>query len=207
MDVARKIELRVEPIFLDPSSIPLVRQNPVDRCYHCKMEVMKQIKRRAEELSCSVVVDGSHAGDRTGHRPGRRALHELGVLSPLALAGLEKHEIRELSRLAGLPTWNKPSQSCLATRFPYGTELTHERLSRVEQAEEILWDLGCEQVRVRYDGETARIEINPDAFHLILDQTTRESITLRFRQLGFIHVTLDLAGYRSGSWDERQGAV
>jgi pyridinium-3,5-biscarboxylic acid mononucleotide sulfurtransferase len=206
MGVAREIGLLVEPISLDPSSIPLVRQNPVDRCYHCKKEVMKQIKRRAEELDCSVVVDGSHAGDRTGNRPGRRALYELGVCSPLALAGLEKHEIRELSRLAGLSTWNKPSQSCLATRLPYGTELTHETLSRVEQAEEVLWGLGCEQVRVRYDGETARIEINPDAFHLILDQTTRASITLRLRQLGFIHVTLDLAGYRSGSWDERPSA-
>jgi pyridinium-3,5-biscarboxylic acid mononucleotide sulfurtransferase len=207
MGVAREIGLHIDSIILDASSIPLVRQNPVDRCYHCKMEVMKQIKRKAEELDCSVIVDGSHAGDRTGHRPGRRALHELGVCSPLALAGLEKYEIRELSRLAGLSTWNKPSQSCLATRLPYGTELTRERLSRVEKAEEVLWNLGCEQVRVRYDGETARMEINPDAFHLILDQTTRESITLQFRQLGFIHITLDLAGYRSGSWDERRSEV
>jgi uncharacterized protein len=205
LGTAKQIELDIEQIIMDPSSLPMIRRNPVDRCYHCKREIMTRIADMASQWSRSaVVLDGTHADDQGGHRPGRRALQELGILSPLAKARLDKSEIRELSRLAGLPTWRKPSQSCLATRLSYGTELTRERLSRIEKAEEMLWDLGCEQVRVRSDGETARIEVNPEAFHLILNEATSIKIRLHFRELGFSRVSLDPAGYRSGSWDTDQ---
>lgn len=204
--VAEEIGLQPEEIVLDVLSIPSVRKNPVERCYFCKREIMSRIKRRAQELECVALLDGTNAGDRKGYRPGHKALHELGVLSPLAVAGLEKAEIRELSRLAGLSTWNKPSQSCLATRIPYGTTLTREILSGVERAEAFLLDLGCKQVRVRVHGDLARIEVDSDAFPILLEGETRDGIVRRCRELGFLYVSLDLAGFRSGSWDEGMGS-
>ena len=199
---AAEIGLRLVEISLDPLAISAVRENPADRCYHCKRVVMQHVKRQASELECSAVLDGSHAGDLKGYRPGRRALEEFRILSPLAAAGLEKAEIRQLSRLAGLSTWNKPSLSCLATRVPYGTTLSPELLLRIERAEDYLWDLGCRQVRVRSRGDSARIEIDPADFPLLMDNANREAALRLFRELGFTHVSLDLAGYRSGSWDE-----
>jgi len=201
--VADEIGLKPEEIVLDVLSMPTVRENPVERCYFCKKEIMAHIKKRARELKCSALVDGTNAGDCKGYRPGHKALQELGILSPLALAGLEKAQIRELSRLAGLSTWNKPSQSCLATRIPYSTPITREILSRVEQAEAFLWDLGCEQVRVRvHGGDLARIEVNPEAFPMLLGDETRSRVVRFCRQVGFFHVSLDLAGFHSGCWDE-----
>jgi uncharacterized protein len=204
LQVAEEIGMSPEEIVLDVLGVEAVRDNPAQRCYFCKTEIISRIEKRARDLKCSLLVDGTNAGDRKVHRPGHKALQELGVLSPLALAGLEKAEIRELSRLAGLSTWNKPSQSCLATRIPYGTPLTLELLSRVEQAEAILWDLGCEQVRVRVHGtDLARIEVNPEAFGILLQEEARNRVARHLRELGFLHVTLDLAGFRSGCWDER----
>ena len=200
--VAEEIGLKPEEIALDVLRVDRVRENSVERCYFCKKEIMTHIGKRARELKCSALVDGTNAGDSKGYRPGHRALGELGVLSPLALAGLEKAQIRELSRLAGLSTWNKPSQSCLATRIPYATPLTPEALSRVEKAEAFLWDLGCEQVRVRvHGGDLARIEVNPEAFAMLFRDDNRSRILRFCRQVGFAHVSLDLAGFHSGCWD------
>ncbi|MEM5789079.1 MAG: hypothetical protein AAGU11_17335, partial [Syntrophobacteraceae bacterium] len=149
-------------------------------------------------------VDGSHAGDTDSYRPGKRALSELGVISPLAYAGLSKDEIRRLSEQAGLPNWNKPSQSCLATRVPYGDRLSLRLLRRIESAEELLHSLACNQVRVRCHGDLARIEVDCDDFVKIMIPRVRTEIVRAFRELGFSNISLDLAGFRSGSWDEKQ---
>jgi pyridinium-3,5-biscarboxylic acid mononucleotide sulfurtransferase len=198
--VAIEIGIELNTITLDPLAVPAIRNNPVDRCYHCKKEIFIKILDRARALGCHAVADGSHAEDSRGHRPGKKALAELGVLSPLALAGLVKSDIRELSRLAGLSTWDKPSQSCLATRAPYGTPLTHELLARIEAAEDFLHATGCRQVRVRCHGDLARIETEPSCFADLFAK--RDEVLARLRELGFSHITLDLAGFRSGSWDE-----
>ncbi len=197
--------LDLEVIGLDPLSSPEVRSNPVDRCYFCKKEVFKRILARAGELGCRTLTDGSHAGD-TGHRPGKKALTELKVLSPLASAGLVKAEIRQLSREAGIPNWDKPSQSCLATRVPYGTLLSRELLSRIEKAEDYLHGLGCMQIRVRCHGDLARIEAGPADFEVLVSPEKRGDIVSRLGNLGFAYVSIDLAGFRSGSWDNTEKA-
>ncbi len=199
--VADEIGLDLRQIELDPLSIPAVRDNPPLRCYFCKKEIMGRVLDQARRLGCKAVMDGSHAGDKEGHRPGRKALAELGILSPLADAGMDKADIRELSRLAGLPTWNKPSQSCLATRVPYGTPLTPALVHRIEKAESFLWSLGCRQVRVRLHGDLARIEVDDGSFSLFLGSGARAQLLRHFRGMGFAHISLDLAGYHSGSWD------
>lgn len=200
--VACEMGVTPEIIDLDALSLPAVRENPVERCYHCKREVMARIRARAQESGCSVLLDGSNVDDQQGHRPGRRALEELGILSPLASAGMRKADIRALSRFVGLSTWDKPSQSCLATRVPYGTPLTRELLSRIEEAEAFLWGLGCQEVRVRYHGDLARLEVDQKAFGTLMEEAARDRIVREFHRLGFLHVSLDLAGFRSGSWDE-----
>lgn len=200
-ETAQQLAFNLEVIAMDPLANPRVRENSDQRCYHCKKEIMSLLTARAKDLGCSLVADGSHAGDLEQHRPGSTALRELAVVSPLAQAQFRKSDIREVSRAAQLPTWNKLSQSCLATRFPYGTSLTQELISAVERAEDILWDLGCKQVRVRVHGRLARIEVDPDSFPLLTEGGAREVIVNYFRQLGFDFVSLDLAGFRSGSWD------
>ena len=199
---AEELGFALEEITLDPSENPAIRENSRMRCYHCKKEIMSAVKRRARELHSQVVMDGTHAEDGSAYRPGRKALAELEIVSPLAAAGFSKSDIRELSRLAGLSTWDKPSQSCLATRLPYGMPITHEQLSRIDRAEMALRVMGFGQVRVRVHGELARIELQPDAFSILLQGDSRETVLDAFRRLGFNHVCLDLAGYRSGSWDE-----
>ncbi|MHC1727084.1 MAG: ATP-dependent sacrificial sulfur transferase LarE [Syntrophobacteraceae bacterium] len=193
--------LDLQVIDLNPLDSASVRSNPVDRCYFCKKEVFSRILARAENLGCRIIADGSHAGD-LGYRPGKKALSELGVLSPLAAAGLVKDEIRQLSRASGIPNWGKPSQSCLATRVPYGTPLTRELLSKIEKAEDLIHSLGCAQVRVRCHGDLARIEVGPGNLAALVSADNRGEIVKVLGALGFSHVTLDLAGFRSGSWDK-----
>jgi uncharacterized protein len=200
-EIAGKVGFPLEEISFEPSSIEAIRSNPPLRCYHCKRAIMTMVKGRAEELNCTFVADGTQAGDTSGYRPGRKALEELGVSSPLAEAGLDKADIRELSRLAGLPTWNRPPQSCLATRVAYNTELTEDLLTRIEAAELLLSEHGFSLVRVRVHGDLARIEVATADFHKLLDEYIREMIIQKFRDLGFVHVSLDLSGYKSGSWD------
>jgi uncharacterized protein len=205
-DWAHKIALDVgfnlEEIAFDPTSIEAVRSNPPLRCYHCKRAIMTLVKRRAKELNCDFIADGTHAGDAAGYRPGRKALQELSISSPLAAAELDKADIRELSRLGGLPTWDRPSQSCLATRVAYNTDLTEELLAKIEAAESLLIELGFSFVRVRVHGNLARIEIPPEDFPKLVDERVRDRVVKELGELGFAHISLDLAGYKTGSWDK-----
>lgn len=183
----------------DPFSAAGFRENGRDRCYICKHFLFSALLEKAKEEGIPFVADGTNADDRKEFRPGLRALKELDIRSPLAEAGLTKKEIRELSEKEGLPTWNKPSFSCLATRFPYGEELTVEKLRRTEAAENLLADLGFTQRRVRVHGNLARIEVLPAEIPLLLER--RDMISSRFEELGFLYTTVDLKGFRSGSMD------
>lgn len=182
--------------------IPNFSQNDEMRCYYCKKELFGISLENARELGFSNVADGSTADDLKDYRPGKTAAAELGVRSPLQEAGLTKEEIRLLSKEAGLPTWDKPSLACLSSRFPYGTEITEERLDKVGKAEELLKGLGLRQLRVRYHGEIARIEVPRKDFSLILDEPVRTRLIEGLKRLGFTYITLDLEGYRTGSMNE-----
>ncbi len=176
------------------------RTNPPDRCYHCKNHLFSKIEEIRMQEGCEVVLDGSNVDDLSDFRPGLRALKELGVRSPLQEAGLGKSEIRALSQEMDLPTWNKPSLACLASRIPYGTEITEEALTRIDRCEAFLLERVQGSVRVRYHGNLARIEVASAAFPELL--THREAIIGFFKQQGFAYVTLDLEGYRTGSMNE-----
>lgn len=183
----------------DPFSAAGFRENGRDRCYICKHFLFSALLEKAKEEGIPFVADGTNADDRKEFRPGLRALKELDIRSPLAEAGLTKKEIRELSEKEELPTWNKPSFSCLATRFPYGEELTVEKLRRTEAAENLLAELGFTQRRVRVHGNLARIEVLPSEIPLLLER--RDMISSRLEELGFLYTTVDLKGFRSGSMD------
>jgi uncharacterized protein len=174
--------------------------NPPDRCYYCKKELFKKIKQIAQEHHLNAVLDGSNADDRFDYRPGAKARQELGIQSPLYDVGLTKQEIRDLSQSLHLKSSEKPPLACLASRFPYGTKITKERLKQVESAEEYLFSLGIKQSRVRYHNHIARIEVASDDFSTILLQAKK--IIKRFKTLGFTYITLDLEGYRIGSLNE-----
>ena len=181
-------------------AIPGFRQNPTNRCYLCKKELFTKILEIAQAEGLSAVAEGSNIDDLGDYRPGLQAVRELGIRSPLREAGLTKDDIRALSRRMGLPTWNKPSFACLASRFPYGEELTVERLTRVERAEQYLLDLGFGQVRVRSHGDLARIELCAAEIAKAVEQ--REKIHAALNEFGFSYVALDLQGYRTGSMNE-----
>ena len=181
------------------------RQNPKNRCYLCKHELFEKIWEIAKENGMNAVAEGSNMDDLGDYRPGKRAIKELGVRSPLQEAGLYKEEIRKLSKGMNLPTWNKPSFACLASRFVYGETITEEKLHMVDQAEQFLMDLGFHQFRVRIHGTMARIEVPEEEILKIADNETRTKITEKFRTLGFSYVTLDLQGFRSGSMNETLG--
>lgn len=183
----------------NPFSIEGFRENGRDRCYICKHFLFSALLEKAKEEGIPFVADGTNADDTKEFRPGLKALKELDIRSPLAEAGLTKKEIRELSEKEGLPTWNKPSFSCLATRFPYGEELTVEKLRRTEAAENLLAELGFTQRRVRVHGNLARIEVLPAEIPLLLER--RDMISARLEELGFLYTTVDLKGFRSGSMD------
>lgn len=176
------------------------RNNPPDRCYHCKRELFSKLLSMAKERGFRWVADGSNLDDEGDFRPGMRALKELGVRSPLMEAGLTKEDVRLLSKDLGLPTWDKPSKACLASRFPYGEEITRKKLSMVADAEELLGKLGFRQYRVRYHGPIARIEVDPEEIGKVLQ--VRERLVHEMKRIGFIYVTLDLQGYRTGSLNE-----
>jgi uncharacterized protein len=174
--------------------------NPPERCYVCKRIILERLTARARSEGFDAVVDGSNSDDRDDYRPGARAARELGVRSPLQEAGLTKAAIRALARSLGLPNWNKPSAACLASRVPYGTPITTELLARIEQAEEGLRRLGIRQVRVRHHGALARVEVEPEDFACLLEH--REAVVQHLRALGYTYITLDLAGFRSGSLNQ-----
>ena len=177
-------------------------QNPPDRCYICKKEIFWKILETAKEEGCACTAEGSNADDAGDYRPGLQAIAELHVRSPLKEAGLTKQEIRELSRTLGLPTWEKPSFACLATRFPYGETITEKKLSMVDKGEQLLLDLGFTQFRVRIHGAMARIEVLPEQFSLMMQPDIRSLVTKRFREYGFTYISMDLDGYRTGSMNE-----
>lgn len=182
--------------------IPGFSENSLKRCYFCKSELFEKLKEKATELGFSSVLDGSNSDDLKDYRPGREAASELGIRSPLMEASLSKDDIRSLSRELGLDTWNKPSFACLSSRFPYGTEITMERLDKIGKCEDKLRELGFSQFRVRYHGEIARIEVPDYELSRILDINIKNDILKTFKKEGFVYITLDLEGYRTGSMNE-----
>lgn len=201
-DFCRENHIHQEICKLNEFEIPGFRQNPPDRCYICKKGIFTRLWEVAKKSNINVLAEGSNMDDLGDYRPGKRAIQELGVRSPLQEAGLYKEEIRELSKDMNLPTWNKPSFACLASRFVYGETITEEKLHMVDQAEQFLMDLGFHQFRVRIHGTMARIEVPAEEILKIADNETRTKITEKFHTLGFSYVTLDLQGFRSGSMNE-----
>jgi len=177
-------------------------ENPPNRCYLCKRELFSKMKEAAHQHGFQEVAEGSNVDDLGDYRPGLAAIEELGIRSPLRHAGLAKDEIRLLSKELGLPTWEKPSFACLASRFPYGETITSEKLKMVDEAEQLLLDLGFRQVRVRHHETVARIEIEESQFPRVMKKDMRDHIIRRLKEIGFTYVSLDLAGYRTGSMNE-----
>lgn len=194
----------IEQVIVDSEELDIegFSHNPVNRCYLCKSELFGKIREIAAERGIASVLEGSNADDTGDFRPGLRAVAELGILSPLRQSGLTKADIRRLSREAGLPTWNKQSFACLSSRFPYGEDITPEKLKRVDQAEQFLLDQGFRQVRVRIHGDLARLETDEEGFAKLADKTLRDAVYDRMRAIGFAYVSLDLRGYRTGSMNE-----
>ena len=191
--------IRHHLIRMNYEEIPNFTSNPPDRCYFCKKAIFSAFLEEARRNDIPYVAEGSNLDDLSDYRPGLKAIQELGIVSPLKEAGLGKADIRALSREMGLPSWNKPSFACLASRFVYGESITLEKLQRIEQAEDRLLSLGFTQFRVRLHGDMARIELLPEEMTRLMDPALREEIRSFFHQLGFVYVTLDLDGFRSGS--------
>lgn len=186
----------------DPLAINGFADNPENRCYLCKRDLFEKIRRKAKENGIENVADGSNLDDGGDYRPGLQAIEELGIKSPLREARLTKEEIRFLSREMGLPTWEKPSFACLASRFVYRETITVHKLEMVGQAEQLLFDMGFSQVRVRIHGYMARIELLPEEFTRLTEETVRTAVVRELKRMGFTYVAMDLAGYRSGSMNE-----
>lgn len=176
--------------------------NPKNRCYLCKKTIFSRIQAIAAAHGITSVVEGSNVDDEGDYRPGMQAIAELGILSPLRQVRLTKAEIRALSKELGVPTWNKPSFACLASRFAYGETITREKLGMVERAEELLLSLGFQQERVRIHGDMARIEVLSEDFPRFADEALRQQVYSALKGLGFSYVSLDLRGYRTGSMNE-----
>lgn len=176
--------------------------NPKNRCYICKKELFHRIGEIAKRKGISTVAEGSNLDDNGDYRPGLQAVAELGVKSPLREFGFTKKEIREESKRLGLPTWDKQSFACLASRFVYGETITEEKLHMVDCAEQLLLDLGFHQLRVRIHGKLARIELLPNEFDKFMQEDVREKVYRELKKLGFTYITLDILGYRTGSMNE-----
>jgi uncharacterized protein len=177
-------------------------KNPKNRCYLCKHELFEKIRLIADEQGVKEIAEGSNLDDNGDYRPGLIAVAELGIKSPLRHCGFTKQDIRALSKYFEVPTWNKQSFACLSSRFPYGETINEEKLGMVDQAEQLLLDLGFHQVRVRIHGKIARIELEPLEFQKIMEDSVRLKVYEKFKSIGFEYVTLDLMGYRMGSMNE-----
>ena len=186
---------------------PNYTSNPINRCYFCKSELHDTLKPLALERGYPYVVDGVNADDLRDYRPGIQAAKERGVRSPLAEVGFSKLEVRELSKQLGLAWWDKPAQPCLSSRFPYGEEITLSKLQRVGRAEIYLSKLGYRNLRVRSEGETARIELHPEKIQEFVVNTKLSEVVKAFQNYGFSYVTLDLEGYRSGKLNQVLGSL
>ncbi len=179
------------------------QENPPDRCYFCKSELYSKLHEIAQQEGIPWIADGTIVDDIDDFRPGMKAQKEQDVVSPLLEAGMTKQDVRVLSQHLDLPTWNKQSFACLSSRFPYGTAISKENLNKVDGAEMVLHDLGFISYRVRFhDERTARIEIGQSEFQRFLDPSCRSTIVSEFKKLGFLYITLDLQGYRTGSMNE-----
>lgn len=203
--VAKKIGIRHQVQALNELKISSITPNPVNRCYHCKLHRFREAQVLAVKLGISGVVDGTSASDLGEHRPGMKAIRELGIISPLVDAGITKAESRQLARELKLPVADKPSNSCLATRIPYGEELTDNRLSRVAAAEKAIKDIADIGIlRVRDHSQLARIEVASETIPVILQKPIAERIINDLIALGYEFITVDLKGYRFGSFDEHR---
>jgi pyridinium-3,5-biscarboxylic acid mononucleotide sulfurtransferase len=200
--LAREFGFNHTIIHTDEMSRPEYRANPANRCYYCKNELYTRLSALARASGIEAIADGSNADDRGDYRPGRQAAREFGVRSPLDEADLTKDEIRELSRRAGLPTWDEPASACLSSRLPYFSEVTDEKLRMIEKAEAVLRGLGFRICRVRHHETLARLELGRDEMARALEPEVAESIDREFRAIGYQHVTVDLRGYRLGSLNE-----
>lgn len=204
--IAEMIGIKHYIIDVSACDIPGFVQNAPERCYHCKKALFTLMREKMSTEGFYVLIDGSNADDRGDYRPGMHALAELDVKSPLMDLGFTKSDIRELSRSMGLPTWDRQSFACLASRFPYGTQLTPELLERAWRAEHILKDMGFARYRVRVHGDIARIELDGNDMHAFCaDSEMRHTVAAHMKTLGFAYVTIDIEGYRTGSMNEVLG--
>ena len=200
--IAQNLKARHEIIQTRELTNPKFVSNPKDRCYWCKKELFAQLTSIARENNLSHVVDGSNFDDLDDFRPGMKAARELGVKSPLQEAMLTKADIRSISKRMGLPTWSKPSLACLASRIPYGTRITRDKLFRIDRAERFWKDLGFTHVRVRHHDTIARIEVPKKDIPRLVSEKPKTQIVSYFKTLGYSYVTLDVEGYRTGSMNE-----
>ena len=200
--MARELGVKYFLIKTEEIENPKFAENSPLRCYHCKQELFSRLKEMASARSIPYVLDGSNRDDQGDYRPGSRAGRELGVRSPLREAKLTKREIRLLSKEMGLPTWDKPSLACLASRFPYYTAIERRTLLKVGRAEDVVRELGFTQVRVRHHGEIARLEVRPEEFGKLMSKSARRKVIAGLKKIGYSYVTLDLEGYRTGSLNE-----
>ena len=196
---AAEFGAEVEIVTTGELSDPQFRANPTDRCYHCKNELYRELAEVAARFGAAAVLDGTIADDLNDWRPGRRAAEEHAVRSPLAELGFAKDDVRAAARHYGLASRDKPASPCLASRIPYGTEITRENLSMVERAEELMRSLGFRELRVRHHGDTARLEVPIADLPRLLDAGVREAVVVGLKALGYARVTVDLEGFRSGS--------
>lgn len=205
LEYCKRLGVKHVVLETDELSIEGFKENPPDRCYICKKSLFQNFVDLAIKENMNAVVEGSNVDDQGDYRPGLKAIEELKIKSPLREAGLTKAEIRELSQQFNLPTYNKPSYACLATRVPYGEYITKEKLAMIDKGEQLLFDMGFKQFRVRSHGENnklARIELLPEDFDKIMDVTVRDKINTEFKNYGFNYTSLDLKGYRTGSMNE-----
>ncbi len=200
--IARDFHLRHETVHTRETERPEYRANPANRCYFCKQELYSTLSAIARARGVAAIVDGSNADDRGDYRPGRQAAREHGVRSPLDEAALTKDEIRLLARRAGVPSWDEPASACLASRIPYGSEVTDGKLRMIERAERVMHDLGFRVCRVRHHDDVARLEIAPEEMARALDPTIAERLVGELKAIGYRYVSLDLQGYRLGSLNE-----
>jgi uncharacterized protein len=197
---ARTLGVTLDVVHSHELERPGFKMNPTDRCYHCKAELLDLARPHADKLGLREVLLGTNVDDLGDHRPGLAAADERGARHPLVEAQLTKADVRSLSRTLGLTTWDKPQLACLSSRFPYGTEITPERLERIDRFEEGLHDLGFRQLRVRYHDTIARLELDDDALGRAIER--RREIVALGKQSGFAYVALDLEGFRSGAMNE-----
>jgi len=200
--IARICGVTHEVVPVSDLSIPEFAANPPGRCYYCQSNRFRLLRQIADDKGLKVVADGSNQSDQGDYRPGKKALIELGIRSPLKECGFTKDEIRQLAKSLSLPNWNQPSNACLSSRFPYGTPITAEDLARVAAGEKLLRSLGLTQCRLRHHGTIARIEAPPEEFSILLDSGRRGRLVAGIKDLGYTYVTLDLQGYRTGSLNE-----